>query len=497
MNKLIPLIALAPLAMIGCSGGDSGGGDGGGGSTTSYYNFDFVQYEKAKADTSEDCTIFASSEDEVDKYIAIIATKGFSIITHDADGSVYKSGFTANDQGQISVPKSQVPSNGYLSVVDIDQFGNNVSIFTIHKNYLDVGNYRFNVVGNVQFNDCVKTGGVTIGEQSQRFASITQPSGQGYYALRSGNLEYGDEDRIQIPVTGTAGQRFLAVSLSNNPYAPGVTSTQTTAYAFASFDTFDTDTTGGIQNPITALEVDSINLQATPPVDYSQTDAQINIYSSGAMYKWQSLNAGFLDSYGYVDRIGNTNWYIEAEGTVNGWNVNRNQQALNPQNSIDGNLGAVAPQQAILERNICSLTTSKLGVCADVSVSIDRNDYFMQRTHMRISQGTGSGSVTVRYSMYAPADARQIIVETNDSNANAALSSGNIERQEATIFSSNVRDYTSLMSLFTDEISLASRQFDKEFSDINAVVSTPQEKQTDALTLQTSDSTILSMGEDN
>lgn len=414
MNSKLTITAnlLAATLLTGCGGG----GGGGGGSTpapVAYFNVDFIKLYAMSNSTTTSCQIFGydDAESPNSKVIGYAATSdsdeySFSIVIHNADGSVAHT-FTSANWGASSTNyrfrQSLVPSDGYVSFIRKSSSAvDTYEVSTFSKDLLptsfDLAVRRTNVSGGT----CIRS---NITSSTDETSYITNASGaqRYYYGFNTYNQDlsdltgYYDEfgtDSGGLSFSTLANKQVLAVRYGNS----SDTINYLQAFKILSLSELNSYTFG---SPIVLDDVTIPNLDWIAPTDVDTlSEANMYIYQQGTgALLWQPLSAND-ESYSYSSQISDNNYFVNMAGTSNDWSFEHTEAMTTPDISHDSSTSMSSvnlPASEALSIESCS--TSDLGTCLVTSSDSTAHDDTIQRLLVTVSSG-GNSATQVIYSAY-------------------------------------------------------------------------------------------------
>ncbi|WP_087019966.1 hypothetical protein [Thaumasiovibrio subtropicus] len=440
MKKLIPLMALAPLALIGCSGGDSGGG-GGGSAPITYYTFNFVEQYSTLESNASSCMTFGYDEvksTDTVKHVVVARkptlVEGLEVVALDANGA-FLSRYAIPSGGVVKVPVNSVPADGYLGFIDSQ--GSSVSgkgdvfVQVFHKDFIgDINQGMFNVIKEQGNGNCL--GGASVIPNTQpRFAHLSASQlGVVPTAYRaSSTLELGDKSAFaaDIPVTAVVNQSVLGTALTEQDGKETLV-----GYTLVKYNQL-TDSQGGGTNVDLSGDVFPVNWTVTETDFDSAPTSTITVRSGSNYYPWMQM-PGEDHRYAYPSTndtpINTVDWFASTEGVSGGWNFVQNTRMASPGNGHNLSLLVTKPSNTALQSNqSCAIGATNL--CVELRGSMTVNDFDVQRTFVRARSSNNQADIWL--SVYAPPADRQLIPSTGNTDFDAAFSGGTILRQEASL----------------------------------------------------------------
>ncbi|SIN79345.1 hypothetical protein [Salinivibrio sp. ES.052] len=428
MDKRLYLSLLLPLAFTGCGGGsDSGGGS----KPTPKYNIDFASFYITKADQS--CSIYdekiyyeevdpsdpnydPDAEPEVDYRERVHARKirypRFRVTIHGADGTAIKT-YTLDDdewssKGTLKIKKSKVPSDGYLTIYEFDNQGGYVNSISYQKPLLST---------NMRFSDFKPNNGVG--------SCITSGSNGPTLKDRDQTLEDGGDSSGQVFGINTRDQNFWATSPINVEAELDSEQIMAARYERLASDTkenvnetiqqdkyrqinaFKLFKRGSISNkPLEMNEIgddsrDDYNFWYPPLAGAgSLENTKLYVKKGGEPLFWQVLPNNSDGVYGYAHDIGNRNYYLNGQGTLNNWGLTFTEQPEDVDTGIDyaNALLNIDTPNRLAATQVISCGTSETGACLQGYISGGEQSWDTQRSFIRLEDGSGREIRQVIYS---------------------------------------------------------------------------------------------------
>jgi len=430
MDKRLYLSLLFPLALTGCGGGS----DSGGGSTpTPKYNIDFASFyvnETKKSSTS--CDIYdekiyykevdpsdpnydPDAEPEIDYREWVHARKirdtRLRVTIHDSDGSPLKTYTTVDDEwsskGTLRIKKSNVPSDGYLTIYEFDGQGGYINSISYQKSLLST-NMRFSdFKPNNGFDSCITSGsnGPTLKDREQTIEDGGDSSGQ-VFGINTRNQNFWATSPINVPAK-LDSEQLLAVRYErlNSDNEDNVNdSIQQNKYRL--INAYRLLKRGSISTkPLEMNEIgddrrDDYNLWYSPLAGTGNLDsAKLYIKKDGEPLLWQVLPNNNNGEYGYAYDIGARNYYLNGQGTLNSWGLMFSERAEDVSSGIDYSnalLDINTPNRSTTTILACG--SSVTGACIQGYTTGGEQDWDIQRSFMRLQDGTGREVRQVIYS---------------------------------------------------------------------------------------------------
>ncbi|OOF20384.1 hypothetical protein BZJ17_13080 [Salinivibrio sp. IB574] len=236
MDKRIYLSLLAPLIIAGCGGGS----DGGSPAPTPKYTIDFASFYVQKTDrTTTNCSIYdetvfykeqdpsdpnydPDAEPEIDYREWVLANEirdtRLRVVIHGADGAVLKSFSTVDSEwsstGNLSIKKSQVPNDGYLTIYEsiVRPGGTSILDSVSYQKSLLTSSMRFNSFRpNEGQGNCITSGKnfPKLQEKEQTLEDGGDSSGQ-VFAINTRNEDFWATSPINVPAKLDSEQLLAA-----------------------------------------------------------------------------------------------------------------------------------------------------------------------------------------------------------------------------------------------------------------------------------------------
>lgn len=431
MDKRLYLSLLLPLALTGCGGGsDSGGGS----TSTPKYNIDFASFYVQETDkSSTSCAIFdekiyykevdpsdpnydPDAEPEVDYREWVLANKirdtRLRVTIHGADGTALETYTTVDNEwsskGTLKIKKSKVPSDGYLTIYEFDNQGGYVNSISYQKPLLST---------NMRFSDFKPNNGVG--------SCITSGSNGPTLKDRDQTLEDGGDSSGQVFGINTRDQNFWATSPINVEAELDSEQIMAARYERLASDTkenvnetiqqdkyrqinaFKLFKRGSISNkPLEMNEIgddsrDDYNFWYPPLAGTgSLENTKLYVKKGGEPLFWQVLPNNSDGVYGYAHDIGNRNYYLNGQGTLNNWGLTFTEQPEDVDTGIDyaNALLNIDTPNRLAATQVISCGTSETGACLQGYISGGEQGWDTQRSFIRLEDGSGREIRQVIYS---------------------------------------------------------------------------------------------------
>ncbi|SDG66594.1 hypothetical protein SAMN04488136_101164 [Vibrio xiamenensis] len=417
MIKPTLLASTVALVLTGCGGG--GGGGGGSTPSVSYFKANFVYLDSVAKDQNGkgNCRVYdydydsESETPEIPTYKVIGYTAspltGYSIVVHDSDGSVVST-YTKSDWGTANfyrIKQSEVPSGGYVSFV-VKTDGNSYQISTYSKDLLPDtfsmyagGSYTGGNYSSAS-TSCITGGNTTYGSESGNFLPIGTSDLYGfntygqdlddltnyysslYYVADGGISFYAPQDKA-----------VLGVEYSKN----GDDIDSLVGYKFLSLSDISATTSVELTDVDDTLDW---TLPDTSTVTLSQANIHVYKSTTGAVL-WQPLTTSADGTYGYATAVGDSNYYLNLEGTYGDWSFSYADVMSNPgiEEDATSTISDVVTSDSVT-LSIASCSLSAYGSCIDIAT--DAPDFSKAIQRVEISNKPDSGSVNqVIYSDYS------------------------------------------------------------------------------------------------
>ncbi|WGY46501.1 hypothetical protein [Vibrio sp. ABG19] len=415
MNAKLTITAnlLAATLLTGCGGG----GGGGGGSTpapVAYFNVDFIKLYAMSNSTTTNCQIFGydDAENPGSKVIGYEATSdsdeySFSIVIHNADGSVAHT-FTSANWGASSTHyrfrQSLVPSDGYVSFVrklsagGVDSFDATTFSKEMLPTNFDLAVRRTTASGG----SCILANTISSVDRNSYIANASTAQ-QYYYGFNTYNQDLSDltgyyanlgTNSTPLSFSTLSNKQVLAVRYGNS----SDTINYLQAFKILSLSELSDYS---FSSPIVLDDVTYSDLDWTAPTDVDTlSEANMYIYQQGTgALLWQPLSAND-ESYSYSSQISDDNYFVNMAGIRNDWNFEHTEAMTTPDISHDSSTSMSSvnlPASEALSIESCS--TSDLGTCLVTSSDPTAHDDTIQRLLVTVSAG-GNSATQVIYSAY-------------------------------------------------------------------------------------------------
>ncbi len=418
MIKPTLLASTLALALAGCGGGEGGGG----GSTPSvpYFKANFVYLESVDVDTKTACRVYDYGYDSTSDTPEIPTTKvigytasplsGYSIVIHNSDGAVVST-YTKSDWGTANsyrFKQSEVPTGGYVSfVVRLPQLDGTYSyqISTYSKSLLpdsfsmfsggaySAGNY------STPSSNCITGGNTTYKTYS---GNVLPSNTTGYYGFNFYQQSLDDLTNYYneyYAITGgiefyaPTDKNILGVAYNSNDSEIG----NLTGYKFLSLSEISSSEISELTDVDGTLDW---ILPDTSTVTLSQANIHVYKSATGAVL-WQPLTTSVDGTYGYATAVGDSNYYLNLEGTYGDWSFSYADMMSNPgiEEDATSTISDVVTSDSVT-LNIASCSLSAYGSCIDIAT--DTPDFNQAVQRVEISNKPDSGSVNqVIYSDYS------------------------------------------------------------------------------------------------
>ncbi|EHU4915441.1 hypothetical protein KY888_002469 [Vibrio vulnificus] len=397
--KMMPLVAMISAGLMGCGGG-SGSSGGGGGTppppSSPKYTWTIVELVR-ESNPSASCATFYSHSDTIDpkksySVIARLATQGYKILFHNADGSVLSDRTIEGDaisSGKITIDSAKVPKDGYVSLEEYSGFnaGDRESYqVAFHASLLQ------NMVLTVR-NDQPASNSCLSGERvskqldaSKARLTVSTINSPVFYQTSASDLRVsGLSQQVNIPVVADspAKERKIVTSYAVSP-ASG-TYEQLNSYLIASSDwVYQQGQTPSrielMKDDITAFDVSvDSRLELT-------TQSNISVVLDAKIYNWQAI-------FSQADHTTSTG-YASNETQLSGWNVNvftktdlsSGEWGYTSHLSVDGSDINIDQPSSLFDFSTSSVASSGL-------TSLDgytSTEWTVQRTHVRTVSNSNS-----------------------------------------------------------------------------------------------------------
>lgn len=430
MNSKLTLTAnlIAATLLTGC-----GGGGGGGGSTSSpapaTFNVNFVRLHNVESDTNNSCQTFGYNADRSEKTIGYRATADsetsrFSIVIHDADGSVvdtYSSDQIGASSTSYRFRQSAVPNDGYVSFVVRSELGS-YRTTTFAKNLLP-SSFQLGLRSSLASSSCISSNSTT---ELTRSAYINDGSSRNdYYGFNTYNQNLADIDNHysvggflpegELDLTSLSGKQVFAVRYANS-LSDGSRGDLGALQSFKLLSLNNVQT--GADNQIELDDVDDSSRTWTAPSDSTISLSQANMFiyrnGTGALL-WQPMSVSEDTSpYSYDSSIGDSNYYVNLTGSLGSWSMSHTENVTTP--SADHNSSATltalnlpSASEPVLYN--CGSTSNAGGLC----LTTPDNGYAQDNTIVRISRYFGTDAIHTVYANYGTDVPVMSFDEANDS----------------------------------------------------------------------------------
>ncbi|WP_260260027.1 hypothetical protein [Vibrio intestinalis] len=334
--KFAALFAL-PALLAGCGGSSS---DGGGNSTPpppAKYTINFLKLANVNVGQEGSCDIYGQDSDTTPtKYTLAYSASGqnMSVYIHAEDGSYIESFDSADwsNSGQFSFNQSQVPSDGYISVVFKSNAGSSedYDVVSLQKELIPT-----------QIN--INAKGETVDPNTERCISSQAPQravnytgiindggiGAGQFAFSSSIDFEVSSSAASIPFSSIPSQHVLATRYTYSSSPTGFEPLIAYALTTANQTTLNT--------PLSLKSVDESNLNWNIPLSSvtALSKSALTTYQSGAgALHWQELPSSTSGHYSYAAELKDT-YRLNLNGSHNSWNMSYTSKLPTMENGID------------------------------------------------------------------------------------------------------------------------------------------------------------------
>jgi|GEM_PF-3429270 len=395
--KWMPVVAAVSLALTGCgSSSKSGGGPGPGPtpppSTTYTWQMVYLKSE-VKSSVPSSCAVYATDTSvNGNVIVAYRGNENSNILIHNADGSV-KEKRHPNTLGKITISENDIPSNGFVSVEELDgTIGNeqDVYLFSVQKALMS------DLTINVRRTSAASTSCYTTGESftevdvnSDAVINIGQVSTSTEYyqtsyidAATSGKQvgtgvgvksELPAQDKVLVTLfdsyNGLSGQKkeLTHYQLADKSMVYDVNGSSSQSV---------NPTNQGVIRP--GLTINGVTLD-------NNNANRIDVAYASEVYEWQPIYQTSAN-YSYVtDQAPFSSWsfFLNGEVDVSNWKYH----AMLP---AKGNaLNIVAPSLTAFNSTVESSCASGSDFCLSSS-GFTASDFDVQRTHLRANTTNSS-----------------------------------------------------------------------------------------------------------
>lgn len=453
----LTLLAIASaLSLSGCNSADTGSGSSG--SSTKYYSVSFVELADVSysSSTTSSCKVYGYIYDDTDtttvtepdyKVIGYPArpNSGFSIVIHNADGSIEDS-YTSSDWGSSATSykfkQSLVPDDGYVSFVRKSTVGgDSFDITTIAKSLLPTsmavyssGTATSTCISGSTVKTTSETSYITNASASSQYFYGFNTYAQDISDLTNYYSEYGT-DSSGITFNAPSGKSVMAVRYSND--SDGDEIGELEGYKILTLSQLEKYT---FSDPVELDDVEVSGLTWTAPTDTTSISAaNMYIYHKGTgALLWQPLSTSDTTStYAYTSDIDDSNYRININGVYDDWTFEYTQKMSDPGTEEDSSTAlSDLSMPTATEPAIDSCSTSEIGSCLSISSDSTDFDNMVQRIEISLS----SGNNRVVQTIYSDYNALQPIMEFDDSSVDDIWSTSNMSAAEVSVVQSTDDD---------------------------------------------------------
>lgn len=474
------LILSLPVFVFGC---------GGGGESSSSptkpsppkYTVNFVAMDNISVNDVGNYAIYGQDSDvEPSQYTVASAAKGkrMSLFIHAADGSVKKSFNEVEDwsNGTFRFNQSDVPSDGYISLVVKDSFNELVGydVLTLEKALIP-STFSVNSKSEDSLQSRIKANKALSPSTYTGFIDIDSDAQDGLFAFYS-TTEEVTSPSYAISFDSISNKEVLAARICRSG------ATTCSPGEIVSYKLTSTSNVGTASSPLTLTAVDNPSLPWVPNADATLTSAELSVYRPGTgALKWQDLSLSEQGAYSYVAEL-EAFYYLNVAGHHLGWDFS---YATNPDNSasnIDESMRLTdleVPSPSGLASNLTGCSTSSVGQCIQGYDTEAPSELDYQRTKLALTSGTSS----IHQTIYASSKKLQPLMRfdnNSDINIDAMWGGGELKTVEVSLLASNndreVKE--AFVSGFFDAYSVTKGDYsDTPYTDSVAIVKTSLERE--------------------
>ncbi|HAT8524829.1 TPA: flagellar sheath protein A [Vibrio vulnificus] len=466
--KMMPLVAMISAGLVGC-GGSSGGG--GGGPVAPTYNWQFVQlYSADRSSIGSGCAIFDDLDNTEGKVIAAkVATDGFKVLFHNADGSIVAENTIENipATGLVSIKSSLVPDGGYVSVEEIDgsiSGGQDVFMFTVQKDFLK--SLTLNIrQKQSSSNSCFRGEQYNLNVSDDAVVTVAQSSADTKYyqssyidGVTDGSV-LSSNIPVKAPLTGFDKALMTAFdTLSNNQYTN-----------LTYFSLIPSSSIYDVTNPPSPLPAASLNDVETTGVNLEisgitlDSSSAIKLGHAGDIYHWQPIYSGATKlSYTASNLLNASGWVADLKGVTDGggWLFSGLSKFEGVDLTVDIPL-------------VGDFSSTAIGTCSGQhcvnSAGFTGSDYTIQRTHVR--SHTQNSSRLFYQTIFAKPSLSQVLMESTEEE----IVPSNSDRVEVSVSNLDIQNADGVQYFLEKNVNIQNLVTVSvpNFTDVNGAVSLP------------------------
>lgn len=418
---VLPIVAAVSGALLGCGGG-------GGGTPPPTYQpknvtWKFVElYQVAEADL-KNCSIYyhhiAEDEFEEDYFVAArIATSGYKVLFHNADGSIEEDmTIVGSANGSITFDWKKIPEDGYVSIEENSGLnaGNRESYITSFAKDL-VTNMTLSVRSFQDGNSCVTNETYTkLNFDENAHARFSSGGAFEYFQTSSSKSQVtgGDRSKGDIPVHAElpAKERKLATSFSDYDASTGKYNGFVSYAVFDKAYIYDVSDSSVVPSPVLMDDTKHTPFDFIADSNISFQSGSVSVVLDNKVYSWQEI---FEQDSGVTNSA-----FVESDANLKYWSLSATGLSSESTGTWDlGLIRTLSGQDVYFEQptylsdfssSIVKESCRQGNLCLD-AYGFYAEDWNIQRTHVRSVTRTGKSAFQT---IYALPDVEQPLMDSS------------------------------------------------------------------------------------